>query len=85
MSATYPDMGKDLHNGEMNEESTQASSALEEEKKATKSDGEEGEAESEYAEGLALFLIVLGLGLGIFLGALDMVRCIGSPTSKLLL
>jgi hypothetical protein len=85
MSVTYPDMEKELHNGEMSEESTEAPSALEEEKKETKSSGEEGEAEGEYAEGLALFLIVLGLGLCIFLCALDMVRCICPPTSKIFL
>jgi hypothetical protein len=88
MSVTYPDMEKELHNGEMSEESTEAPSALEEEKKGTKSsgeEGEEGEAEGEYAEGLALFLIVLGLGLCIFLCALDMVRCICPPTSKIFL
>ena len=76
MSGAHPAKEKELPNGEMSGESTQAPSELEAEKQ-TDSSKQDVEADADdlddYATGVALYMIAIGLGLGVFLVALDQV------------
>jgi hypothetical protein len=84
MSASYPDTEKELHNGNLSGGSTQTPSVLEDDKQTTESKPQDVEVEAgDYATGLALYIIAIGLGLGIFLVALDMVRCAHVSTDTL--